>query len=124
MKRVSDARATKIRAELERLVERQIHERGADSLMDFRRKHQGELFPDPLCPFINMLCPNDLCYLPAGHVGTVEGFHITGTCAYDYATRWEDGDCLGPVSASRYTLVNLGAARARQMRLDEIDGVG
>jgi hypothetical protein len=40
------------------------------------------------CPLINPLCPDDLCVLPSGHVGTSEGYHVTGTMAYNQAEKF------------------------------------
>jgi hypothetical protein len=116
VKRVSAARERQIREHLFRLVDNRIIESGAASLMDYQRKFPGQrLFKGgPLCPFINRLCPSDLCYLPANHLGTEEGFHITGTCAYDYAVRWAFGDDLAPVGTSRRKLIDMGARLAYQ----------
>jgi hypothetical protein len=122
VKKVTKSQAQRIRAELFRLVDDRILEAGCDSLMDFQRKHGRELFPEPLCPFTNRLCPDDLCYLPADHVGTKEGFHITGTVAYDYAVQWAHGADLAPVGTSRGELIKLGSRLAYQ---DEVaDALG
>jgi hypothetical protein len=33
------------------------------------------------------MCPDDLCVLPGGHVGTEEGWHILGTTPWDNPIR-------------------------------------
>jgi hypothetical protein len=81
------------------------------------------LFDEPLCPFVNVLCPDDLCFLPAGHVGSDKDFHITGTVAYDYAIQWGIPEYMEP-GTSRSDLIRRGARLAQQMRLDELDGMG
>jgi hypothetical protein len=104
---------------LNRLVENQIAKYGCQSLLDFQRQYPNkDLFDEPLCPFINRLCPEDLCYLPADHVGTEEGYHITGTTAYDDAHRWHYKSDLGVVGASRRELISLGS---RLQELDEVE---
>jgi hypothetical protein len=40
------------------------------------------------CPLINPMCPDDLCVLPAGHVGTTEDYHVTGTMSYGQAEKF------------------------------------
>lgn len=107
--------AATIRAKLEQLIERRLHDKGCDSLLDFSRKYatpdnyHPELFDEPLCPMVNRLCPDDLCYLPAGHVGTTEGYHITGTVAYTWAEKWHYGvKDMAEVGTSRSDLINLG----------------
>ena len=105
-------RAATIRADLYELVMARLFEKGVDNLLDFHRKvgDIAELFDEPLCPFVNCLCPDDLCWLPAGHVGSAEGYHITGTVAYDYALRWQYGKTdMAPVGTSRYDLIQRGA---------------
>jgi hypothetical protein len=103
--------ARTIRTELYELVTRRLFEKGCDSLLDFQRKYNyAELFDEPLCPFINRLCPDDLCYLPAGHVGTEEGYHITSTIAYNYAEKFRYGKTdWAPVGTSRESLISMGA---------------
>lgn len=102
--------ARTIRTELYELIEARLFEMDCDSLLGFSRKHPGEeLFPEPLCPFVNRLCPDDLCYLPAGHSGAKEGYHITGTTAYDHAERWKYGKTdNGPVGVTRQELISMG----------------
>jgi hypothetical protein len=113
--KVTESKAKKIREELFRLVDNALLELDCDSFMELHRKHPNRsLFPDPLCPFINRLCPDDLCFLPADHVGTKEGFHITGTVSYDYAVQWGHKDDLAPVGTTRRKLINLGARLAYQ----------
>lgn len=110
MKKVSAKREAQIREHLFRLVDNKIIASGCTSLFDYQRKFANRgLFDPPLCTFINRLCPDDLCYLPADHIGTEEGFHITGTVAYDYAVKWGFGDDLAPAGTSRQKLISLGA---------------
>jgi hypothetical protein len=103
-------RATTIRTDLYELVMARLFEKGVDNLLDFHRKvgDIAELFDEPLCPFVNRLCPEDLCYLPAGHVGSADGYHITGTTAFDYAIKWKYRD-MAPVGTSRHELIQRGA---------------
>src|SRR5262245_48914679 len=111
--------ARTIQNQLRNLVEMRIWQRGCDSLMEFQRKFPDrELFDAPLCPLINPGCPDDLCYLPAGHVGTEEGFHITGTTAYDSAIKWVHGE-LAPVGTSRSELIRHGAVLAKVLWPDD-----
>jgi hypothetical protein len=108
--------AATIRADLYELVTARLFEKGVDSLLDFSRKvgDVAELFDEPLCPFVNRLCPDDLCYLPAGHVGSKEGYHITGTTAYDYAIKWGFGKKdMAEVGTSRGALIQMGAKLQR-----------
>jgi hypothetical protein len=115
MKKVTAARERQIREHLFRLVDNRLIEVGVASMYDYQRKFPNRgLFDPPLCPFFNRLCPDDLCYLPANHVGTEEGFHITGTCSYDYAVKWAFGDDLAPVGTSRRKLIEMGARLAYQ----------
>lgn len=115
MKKVTAKREREIREHLFRLVDNRLIESGATSMMDYVRKFPNRrFFQGPLCPFINRLCPDDLCYLPANHIGTEEGFHITGTCSYDYAVKWAFGDDLAPVGTSRRKLIEMGARLAYQ----------
>ena len=103
--------AATIRTALYELVTARLFDKGFDSLFDYQKaNNHAELFDEPLCPFVNCLCPNDLCWLPAGHVGSDEGYHITGTVAYDYALRWQYGKTdMAPVGTSRYDLIQRGA---------------
>lgn len=74
-------------------------------------KLKGAVWPEPLCPLVNPLCPDDLCWLPAGHVGTDEGYHILGTTAYSWAERMifkGSVMLMAPVGTSREDLVSLG----------------
>jgi hypothetical protein len=97
-----------IQRELAKLVELRLYQLGYESLFDFMQ-HSGraELFDDPLCPLVNPACPDDLCYLPAGHIGTEEGYHITGTVAYSDAVKFEGFD-MAEVGTSRHDLVDKG----------------
>ena len=103
--------ATTIRRNLNRLIENQIARQGCKSLFEFNQRHPDkELFDEPLCPFANRLCPTDLCYLPAGHVGTEQGYHITGTTAYDDAFKWHFGKTdMQEVGMTRRELIQKGA---------------
>lgn len=122
--KVSESKAAKIREDMFKLVDNRLIQLGYDSLMEFHRANiDKELFDAPLCPFVNVLCPDDLCYLPAGHVGSAQDFHITGTVAYDYAVRWGIPEYMEP-GTSRSALIHRGARLAQQMRLDELDGMG
>ena len=103
--------AKTIRPELERLVRARLAEKGCESLLDHHRKFGGnaELFDEPLCPFINRLCPDDLCYLPAGHPGTTERYHITGTVAYNWAEKWPYARTdMAPSGTTREELISMG----------------
>jgi hypothetical protein len=111
--------ARTIRRELTRLVEDRMAELGIDWLGVI--KLHGELWPEPLCPLVNPLCPDDLCYLPAGHVGTEEGYHILGTMPYSQAGRLI---CKGsvmlmaPVGTPRPDLMKLGWDEAERQGWD------
>jgi hypothetical protein len=108
-----------IQRELELLVEMRVYQLGYDSLFDFmQHSKRSELFDEPLCPLIVPGCPTDLCFLPAGHPGTDEGYHITGTTAYDAAIQHADPE-LAPVGTSRSELVKRGAAKARILWPDD-----
>jgi hypothetical protein len=103
--------AKTIRTNLYELVTKRLFEKDCESLLDHHRKFgsQTELFDEPLCPFINRLCPDDLCYLPAGHDGTKEGYHITGTVAYNYAEKFGYGKTdMGAAGSSREELIHMG----------------
>jgi hypothetical protein len=53
-------------------------------------KLQDVTLGKPRCPMVNYLCPDDLCILPAGHLGADENIHILGTDPYDQAERYPD----------------------------------
>lgn len=67
--------------------------RELDKLLEWKRLNPDEVksvwFYDgaPLyrdwngCPYVNPLCPNDLCFLPYGHPGMWDGVHMLGTSA-------------------------------------------
>lgn len=75
-------------------------------LVEFRMKvldcKLQDIYFTTQCGLINPGCPDDLCILPRGHVGTPEGYHVTGTCAYhdaikfptEWITRFKDVDVL------------------------------
>jgi hypothetical protein len=102
--------ARTIRRELTRLIEDRMAELRIDWLgvIDLH----GELWPDEtLCPLVNPLCPDDLCFLPAGHIGTEEGYHILGTMRYTQADRLvRKGSIMtmAPVGTTRSDLMKLG----------------
>jgi hypothetical protein len=54
----------RIQRSIERLVENHMAEHGVTAA------YQMPPFPEPLCTFVNPLCPEDLCYLPYDHVGS------------------------------------------------------
>jgi hypothetical protein len=121
--KITDERAESIRVKMYRLVDNQILSHHCTSLFDFhQRSMNGSLFDEPLCTFVNRLCPDDLCYLPYGHIGSRQGYHITGTVSYEYAVRWEDGLNMMPAGASRSDLIRMGSRLAFQ---DEVaDNMG
>jgi hypothetical protein len=119
-------RAATIRADLYELVMARLFEKGVDNLLDFNRKYatpknmHPAVFDEPLCPFVNCLCPDDLCWLPAGHVGADDGYHITGTVAFDYALKWSYGKTdMAPVGTSRHDLIQRGAKLMRERFPDD-----
>jgi hypothetical protein len=71
-----------IRHEIERWVDEQISAQGVQGIYWVNRDDW------PQCPMINPQCPDDLCILPAGHVGTAEGYHVLGTTAYSAAEKF------------------------------------
>lgn len=120
VKKATEAQAKSIREKLFRLVDNRLITKDCESLFDYQRKYPGQpLFPGPLCPFVNRLCPDDLCYLPAAHPGTPQGFHITGTVAYDYAVQWSYGDDMMPIGTSRQKLMERGARLQAQTDFDQ-----
>lgn len=70
-----------VRRAIAELVESRMFDQGVTRLSEVR-------FEGELCPLINPMCPEDLCYLPRDHVGTKENFHVLGTTAYDCAEKW------------------------------------
>jgi hypothetical protein len=102
-----------IRADIEKLVERRLRELGETSVYEASRKHGG-VFTEPLCTYINPLCPDDLCYLPYGHAGCNTGWHVTGTTPYSNAIRWGFKE-MAPLGTTREELIELGWARAEDL---------
>lgn len=101
-----------IRLDISNLVENRMRELELDWLGVSRRR--AELFDGPLCTMVNPGCPEDLCYLPYDHVGSLDGFHVTGTTSYDYAIHWPNAG-LAPVDTPRKELVHLGYELADRM---------
>lgn len=81
--------------------------------------HKCPSFPAPLCTIINPYCPDDLCQLPYGHVGTVEGYHVLGTTNYDYADRLDEWHPLLPEGTSRADLIKAGRELADRLFPEE-----
>lgn len=104
---------TRIRRDIQQLVEGRMAELGIASWLDVVRM-DGELFDGDLCPLINPGCPDDLCYLPAGHVGSSTGYHVTGTTAYHHALYWPHNSLAAP-GTSREMLVTFGRAAAQAL---------
>lgn len=125
LRKLTAAREQKLRRDMELLVERRLRELDCDSLYQHSQKygHDHPLFDEPLCPLVNPGCGDDLCYLPADHVGTKEQYHITGTTSYSSAIQWDLAE-MAPVGTSRVELIRLGWKLQRELRLDEIDGMG
>ena len=103
----------KIRFNLESLVQRRLWELDCDSLLQFHRKYpdRDNLFDGELCTLVNPACPDDLCYLPYGHIGTKEGYHILGTVSYAHAERFKDFK-LAPEGTDRAHLIHMRSRQA------------
>lgn len=109
----------KIRSSLEHLVEERLAELGCDSFVSLHRKHRDRenLFDGELCTLVNPACPDDLCFLPYGHIGTKEGYHILGTVAYNHAIRFK-GFPMAPEGTPRWALIRAGSRIARRIDQD------
>lgn len=73
------------------------------------------------CPLVNPLCPDDLCVLPLGHVGTEQGYHLLGTDAYDDPLKLTKRSVLyleGPLPKEK--LVKLGWKRQKELFRDPV----
>jgi len=105
-----------IQAALHRLVEERLIELDVDNFVDYGRKYpeRAALFDGELCTLVNPACPTDLCYLPYGHIGAIEGYHITGTVSYAYAIKF-DGFVCAPEGTPRARLVHLGWRQAKMI---------
>jgi hypothetical protein len=101
-------RPESIRLQLGKLVRAEMHRQGVEAV------YKMGPFEGDLCTMINPLCPNDLCYLPYGHVGTDEGYHVTGTVPYDNAEKFKDFD-MAPKGTSRDDLTTMGWDQAREL---------
>lgn len=72
---------SQIRREIAASVDAEILRQGVQGAawLDQEKWHKST------CGLVNPLCPDDLCILPPGHVGTAEGYHVTGTTPYTHA---------------------------------------
>ena len=100
-----------IRRSIERWVEKQIREQG-------KPWYQVDRSGWPQCPLVNPHCPEDLCILPAGHDGTVEGYHVLGTTAYSHADKFPL-DWMMPEGTTLKVLIEAGWRRQQEMFPDE-----
>jgi len=101
----------RIRREIRELVEAEI-ERQGKPWYQIDRSHW------PQCPLINPMCPDDLCVLPAGHVGTEHGYHVLGTTMYSQAERYPK-DWLVYPGTSKEALIRMGWERQQRMFPDD-----
>jgi len=94
----------RIQRSIERLVENHMAEHGVTAA------YQMPPFPEPLCTFVNPLCPEDLCYLPYDHVGSKWGYHVLGTTNYSYAEKFDTKKfpSLMPAGTERKKLISVG----------------
>jgi hypothetical protein len=103
--------ATTIRRSIERWVQEQMREQGKPW---YRVDRSGW----PQCPLVNPQCPEDLCILPAGHDGTVEGYHVLGTTSYHSAYKYPL-DWMMPEGTTSEVLIEEGRRRRQEMFPDE-----
>jgi hypothetical protein len=90
-----------IRRKLTRFIERKMFIQGVTAI------HYADILGDnPRCTLVNPACPDDLCILPAGHVGTEEKVHILGTDRYSEAVRYDFP--MAPPGTDDEELVRLG----------------
>lgn len=94
-----------IRREITRWMEDQIRDQGVPGAAWLDRSEW------PQCPLVNPNCPDDLCILPAGHVGTAEGYHVLGTMAYTEAGKFSM-ELMMPVGTDAQVLCQEGWRRA------------
>jgi hypothetical protein len=92
---------TTVRREIEHWVDEQIRAQGVQGIYWVDREDW------PQCPLVNPMCPDDLCILPAGHVGTEEGYHVLGTTAYTAAEKFPL-EWMMPVGTSVQVLCQEG----------------
>lgn len=95
----------KIRREITKWMEDQIRDQGVPGAAWLDRSEW------PQCPLVNPNCPDDLCILPAGHVGTAEGYHVLGTMAYTDAGKFSM-EAMMPEGTDAGALYTEGVRRA------------
>lgn len=117
-KALSKTKEAELRRQMGYLVEDRLMELGCTSFVDMNRKYgyDRSLFDGELCTLVNHLCPDDLCYLPYGHIGAKEGYHILGTVNYSYAERMEFP--MAPEGTSRSALITCAARMAHRIEGD------
>lgn len=104
------AHSVRIRRAIANLVETRMFDLDVDAVFKLPKPP----FDGPICPLVNPLCPQDLCWLPRDHVGTPERYHVLGTTAYDSAERFPK-DWLRPKLTTADQLIKAGGDLARQM---------
>lgn len=80
------------------------------------------------CTLVNPLCPDDLCVLPYGHVGTNRRAHLLGSMygsayadEHDYAEALKHRERMSPLmfmapeGTSESELIRLGRKRAKEL---------
>lgn len=98
-----------IRRAIETLVEHEIRRQGVQGMawLNLDKWHKST------CGLVNPMCPDDLCVLPPGHVGTAEGYHLLGTMSYSHACKFPSDRMTG--RRNKGWLIQEGYRRARIM---------